>query len=136
MDNASQALLIAGGILIAILVISLFPVLFNNMAKMQNAEADVKEAKRLADWNESWEVYNKDYLYGTDILTVINKAIEDNTYTVEIVLNNTTVVQDGKLLNPETKITIRKTGIYKCEGMERNNENGRINKIIFTETSY
>lgn len=131
MENASQALLIAGGILIAILVISLFPMLFNNLATIKNAEEDVKEAKKLSEWNTSWEVYNKDYLYGTDVITVINKALETDRYTVEVVVDDATVVKDGKLLDQQIKLKIHTSGIYICQGVEKNPENGRINKIMF-----
>lgn len=133
MDNASHALLIAGGILLGILTLSLFVAMFANLSTMQNAREAKKDIQRLAEWNRTWEVYDKQYLYGSDVLTVINKALESNDYPVEIRLNNTTVVRDYKLFNSSIRDSLKnsmKTRIYTCTEMLRNEE-GRINLISF-----
>ena len=78
MDNATDALMIAGGILIAILVISLFMYMFNNAKIIPAEEISQDEIDRLARWNAEWEAYNKKLLYGAEILTVMNKADQNN----------------------------------------------------------
>ncbi len=91
MENASQAILIAGGILLAILTISMLTLMFNNISIMQNAKADKKEAEELAAWNSGWEAYNKKYLYGAEVLTLINRAeqeFNENGYEVKIRVTN------------------------------------------------
>ncbi len=93
MENASKALLIAGGILLGMLTLGLLATMFNNISTMQNAKADKKITEEIAAWNSEWEAYNKSYLYGTEVLTVINKAqqnnYEDNLYKVKIEVINT-----------------------------------------------
>ena len=78
MDNAAQALLIAGGILLGILTITMLVYMFSNISNMGNAQNLKQEAERLAAWNNEWEAYNKRLLYGTEVLTVINKAEQNN----------------------------------------------------------
>lgn len=92
MEDASKALLMAGGILLAMLTLGLLVAMFNNISTMQNANADTEEARELAAWNAQWEAYNKPLLHGTEILTVINKAEQNNTddslYKVTVKVEN------------------------------------------------
>lgn len=78
MENASKALLIAGGILLAILTLSL--VIY--MTTVTSSMADAQDARTLANqintFNKEYEAYNKRKMYGTDVITVINKAIDYN----------------------------------------------------------
>lgn len=78
MENASKALLIAGGILIALLTISLVMIMYNNLQSMQNAQEQKLATEQLVAFNKEYEAYNKSLLYGTDVITVVNKAINNN----------------------------------------------------------
>lgn len=134
MDNASHALLIAGGILLGILTLTLFVAMFSNLSVMQNAKAEKNEAKKLKEWNTTWEVYNKQYLYGSDVLTVINKALESNDYSVEIIVDGVTVVKDCQLINSAIRETLKgymKTRIYTCVDIGRDENAGRVDKMSF-----
>lgn len=79
MDNATEALLIAGGILLGILTITALVYMFNNLSIMGNAQEKREETKRLAEWNSEWEAYNKMQLRGAEVLTVVNKAKQNNS---------------------------------------------------------
>jgi len=50
-----------------------------NINKMASAQNDKQAAEQLAAFNSGYEAYNKQYLKGTDIITVVNKAVEDNS---------------------------------------------------------
>ena len=78
MENASQALLIAGGILLALITISAFVLMFNNVNTIQETQYTREETQRLLRWNAEWEAYNKTLLYATEVLTVVNKAEQNN----------------------------------------------------------
>jgi len=78
MENASKAILIAGGILFAMIIVALLLYLFNSMNLMGQADEDRKAAQQLAKFNAEYEAYNKKLMYGTDVITVINKAIDNN----------------------------------------------------------
>lgn len=85
MENSSHALLIAGGILIAVMTLSIFAMLFHNLEKIGEAQALKAEAQELKEWNQQWEAYNKEYLYPLEIITLVNKA-KNIDYEVKITI--------------------------------------------------
>ena len=62
MENATQALLIAGGILLALITVLTLVYLGNNLAIIGQSEQDKIEQERLDNWNAEWEAYNKKLL--------------------------------------------------------------------------
>ena len=78
MENATKALLIAGGILISIRIISLFLTMYNRMSSFQKKQESEKEFAQISTFNSGFEAYNKKVMYGTDIISLMNKAIENN----------------------------------------------------------
>lgn len=78
MENASKALAMAGGVLIAIMVIALAFLLFNNLSESRQTDEEMTKAKQTAEFNREFESYNKKMLLGTDLATVINKARANN----------------------------------------------------------
>lgn len=79
MENASKALLISGGILFALLTLSLVAVMVNNINKMETAKDEAQEIEQLTKFNRQYEVFNKQKLYGTEIITAVNKVVENNS---------------------------------------------------------
>lgn len=78
MENASKALIIAGSVLIAILVISLLVVFYNNIKEFQNANHQVDISEQISEFNKQYDVYYRDNLYGSDILSIANKVVDYN----------------------------------------------------------
>lgn len=84
MENASKALLIAGGILIAMITISIFFYMFSQISEMKNITDKDTSQEELLAYNQAFESYNKKLMYGADIISVINKAMDNNKrYDVE-----------------------------------------------------
>lgn len=136
MDNATEALLIAGGILLGILTITALVYMFNNLSIMGNAQEKREETKRLAEWNSEWEAYNKMQLRGAEVLTVVNKAKQNNSMYEENSKYNVNVEINGKD-NYGNEINIYniakyKRSIFECTKMSYNSETGRVNTIIFS----
>jgi len=106
MENASEALKIAGGILLALMTISVFIFMFSNISTMGEARENQRQAKYVANWNAEWEAYNKKIMYGTEVLSVINKArsVDEG----ELVNITVTIVEEeykeGKLISTETTV--------------------------------
>lgn len=132
MENASKALLIAGGIFLALLTITLLFYMFSNLNTIGEAQTAKIEKRRLDEWNAEWEAYNKQLLQAADVLTVYNKAEQNNLdyngntdyYVTVHVLD-----KDGR-----TNIDIRtkeKAKIFKCVEMKYSQKTGRINDITF-----
>lgn len=78
MENASKALLMAGGVLIAVLIISLFVYMFTSASSMFQTEEDVERAQEIEEYNKQYESYNRKLLRGTDLISLMNKAISNN----------------------------------------------------------
>ena len=149
MDNATKALLIAGGMLLGILTLTALIVMFSNAAKIQKSQFSKEELERLAKWNAEWEAYNKGYLYGAEVLTVVKKAEQNNKdysdtkYHVTIVVkdelgNDITGINELKEYLQGTATSLkRKTNIFSCvgpdgkEGIKYDEDTGRVNKMYF-----
>ena len=85
MENATKALMIAGGILIGILVITLAVYTFLSASEVGNAYSSEQARREIAMYNNKFEQYNinektgmlpEEYLTIYDILSAINLAEE------------------------------------------------------------
>lgn len=137
MENASKALMMAGGVLISIIVIGILLLAFNSLKEYPKEQEKVLKAEQLAKFNTEYEAYEKPRMYGTDVITVLNKAINNNkkyqdedtdgVYNINIIFKlktdvtssatiykpsyNENGVRDGKM-----DITVQDSG--KIEGYE------------------
>lgn len=126
MENAANALKIAGGILLAILTISLLVYMVANISSVAEKQAKVKEAKQIKAWNTEWEAYNKKVLYGADVLTVVNKAESEKDYSVNVKV----FFSDGTEMH-KNEIQNKTVNVFKCIKMETDTSTGRIQNIEF-----
>jgi len=78
MENTSYALHIAAGLMIAIMVIGLILYVYRAMSTEQKSEDDVWATKTKAEFNEAFLAYDKPLMYGTDVLSCLNKAQSNN----------------------------------------------------------
>lgn len=77
MENASKALMMAGAVLIAVLVISLLVIFFNNLRDLQGLEQGSEELEQIVEFNKQYEVYSRD-VYGSELLSIANKIVDYN----------------------------------------------------------
>ena len=78
MENATKALLIAAGIMLAIMILSLLLVGYNQISAYYTAKHEVKEIQQLADFNKIFQNYNREKIRGTDMLSLMNRIIDYN----------------------------------------------------------
>ena len=162
MENASKALLIAAGVLIAIMTISGLVLMFNKLSEVSQTEQESLRTKQLAEFNREYEAYNRRDLYGGQIISVMNKMLDNNEKYTRIDEQNYvmdmsvtfTIVGDfyNSKKNGTTYSTIAefkakfdqagkvdgqltelKRKLFKCTSVEYNDETGRINKMSFIE---
>lgn len=79
MDNASKALIMAGGILTALLIIGILVLMFNQISTYKKVNTELEKTEKLAEFNYDFEryvEYNK--LNGTDLITLGNKIVDYN----------------------------------------------------------
>ena len=109
MENASNALLIAGGVLIGVLILSLAVYLF---ADFGSTSADINQRtteQQLALFNSKFTVYESSDFKWTiyDIVTVAGYAHENNKYYTD---NMTEAEANSADFNNNYKITVKLKG--------------------------
>lgn len=78
MENASRALEIAAGVLVAMMIVAIGTYLFQNIRRMEMVRDDAVAMENQAEFNQTWLAYNKNLMYGTDVLSCLNKAQNNN----------------------------------------------------------
>lgn len=135
MENAAKALLIAGGILIAIIILSMFVMMYNRMTSIQKAQEEQRELEQIAAFNAEFESYNKQLMYGADVITLYNKVQEHNSNNpseeIEIDLpedfkTSIEALKQGNLSEEATEDLLKLR--FKCTSMVYGNS-GKVNKI-------
>ena len=76
MENASKALIIAGSVLLAVLIITALIYTFSQISSLKQVEVSSEEEKILAQYNKEIEGFNRNGLYGSEILSLAN-LVED-----------------------------------------------------------
>lgn len=78
MENASKALLMTGSILIGIILLSVAVYIYNIMTESKRMESSLLSEEQIASYNLEYTAFNKSRMYGTDVITVLNKARDNN----------------------------------------------------------
>ena len=77
MENASKALEMAGGVLIALMVLGLLVLGYNRISDLKQIEQDADTVAK--EYFISFEEYNKNGLYGSELFSLVNKIKDYNT---------------------------------------------------------
>lgn len=145
MENASKALIMAGAVLVAILIVSLGVVIFNNFSKSVKDNANMDE-QEIANFNSKLTPYMGDSISGSQVnaliqlvISIDKSAVSSNelgrgvkiTYPSTNGDNNTISVNNSGVQNSNPSATKRvDTGagkFYKVEA--KYGDNGLINEI-------
>ena len=78
MENASKALIMAGGMLLAILIISLLIYAWSLFSKYQASQDSLSEIEDVSKFNEQFANYERNGIQGYEILSLVNKVIDYN----------------------------------------------------------
>lgn len=76
--NIANALRIAGGMLLAILIVSVIVYTINKAKPYSETKASVDAAREVAEFNANYEAFNKKQMYGTDVISCINRVYSQN----------------------------------------------------------
>ena len=151
-ENAANALMIAAGVLISVLIISLAVFLFNSsseFAESYYAEIDSKTTQAL---NNEFEIYNRDDVTIQDIVSLANFARDtnikngvendkNNSIYIQVILYNGSkhletldreemyqFMEENTFIDNDPSKGEQK---YKCKGIEYDENTQRVNKITF-----
>ena len=78
MENASKALIMAGSVLIAILILSLLIYAFNVFTEYQDSKDEIALIEDTSKFNEQFTNYDRDNVRGYELLSLVNQVIDYN----------------------------------------------------------
>lgn len=91
MENASKALIMAGSILMALLVIGIATFIYGQFTDVEQTRTDVDEEEKAVNYNKSFEEYNR-LIYGSELLSLANLHQDYNEIRVNLKgFNNVTI---------------------------------------------
>ena len=79
MENASKALIIAGGVLLAILILSLIVYARTSISEYQNSKTELANVEKIAKFNEQFSQYDRKDVTGYELISLANKIADYNT---------------------------------------------------------
>ena len=134
MENASRALVMAGGVLIALLVLGALMLMFNNLSVYQNQQDQNVKNDQIAEFNNQFIPYEKDNLTLMELKSVYNKIQSNNQRNPDrqidqnIIRDNiySDIGKDFKELKEEDKQNAR----FSCTITY--NKDGYVDKMTFT----
>ena len=146
MENATRALTMAGGILIALMILGALFLMFNNLSSYQNQNDTSTKSTQIAEFNNQFEPYNKkDNLTLMELHSVYNKVNSNNTknpeYKIEMIYEFNSNHEDGNLKeNFKSNFTAieeaeKVNSTFSCINIENKGVDGRISKIVFKDTT-
>ena len=137
MENASKALLMAGGVLIALLIIGSLVMMFANLQDYQNSQDISAKQSQIAKFNNQFEPYNRNNVSLNELKSLYNKIISNNKkypeYEIETNIEEiypNIVIDDftnKKIVSEDDK----QTKIFECTGIKYEGIDGRISAIYF-----
>ena len=154
MENASNALIIAGSILIAIIILSIGVILFSSYSKIGESYEQTRAVERLTKYNSNFTIFEgRTDITAQEIVTLANYARnynEENETSIEVNVQNSDEVNENLadiskdllefIKKNSTKIVINEEGkeeakiiYFECKEIkdEYYDEEGKIIKIIF-----
>lgn len=88
MENASKALLIAGGILVSILVITVFIYMITRISEFRRSNEDLARIENVSEFNKRFTNYQRDDVQGYELLSLIHNVIDYNEqYSTDSTIN-------------------------------------------------
>ena len=84
MENVSKALLIAAGVLIGLIVLTMLVVIHRQVTSYYTAKEKARTFEQLQEFNSQYTPYNRKNVRGTELISLINKIINFNEQEDEI----------------------------------------------------
>lgn len=132
MENATKALLIAGAVLIAIIMISIAVYLYSLYSGQADQYSAIISDTELQKFNSKFDVYlGRENITAQEIVSVVNLAKEYNNQ-VQIYLEGTRLQFTSS--TPEDFIKTNQNNLFSCTWSTSNptyDTNGKIIKLMF-----
>lgn len=127
MENASKALVMAGGVLIGVLILTLMVALFSNASTISKEYEETKHQEAVESFNANFIKYVGKELTIHDVVTICNFAENNSVFRVTVTGNTklqSDILDEVELYTPEG------TGIIKYQlTIENYSDGGYISAI-------
>ena len=139
MENAAKALLIAGAVLIAVMLFSLFSYLFTRMGNSTSKIYNIMNQHEIAEFNQQFLNYNGgNNLNSQDVATILNLVQDNNKrmkwdFEIEVTLNGQICTDQNVLTFLSESNDNPQEEHYECN-VTINTQSGLVNKIELTKT--
>ena len=137
MENASKALLIAGGVLIAIIILALIVGVFRSAGNQSRTYNKTMQAEEITKFNSNFTKFLGKNLTIHEVVTICNFAEQNNIHKVEIPESQKKIAQNIKNDNDQIEVEIdsegkkiKKQPAYNIK-IEKYDLDGYITKISF-----
>ena len=150
MENATKALIIAGGMLIAMLITGLLVWGFGQIRSVQQEQVDQDVIQEITDFNERFEAYNRTTVRGYQMISLANLVYDTNArYTDEDGYNPVTIIVDGlsaeeatdenlvtyiqtyyDVMTSDQKNALKQL-VFECTGVDYDTQNSRVLRMYF-----
>lgn len=149
MENASKALIMAAGVLIGVLILSLAAFLFLDFGATSESVYSQMESQQLTQYNAQYTVYSgRNDITVYELISLANLAKENNeyykdytdyedAYKVQVSLPGTPDLQDYKekqdwiVVYSKVNQQGELVATFKCIGIEYHSSSGRVKTINF-----
>lgn len=129
MENASKALLMVGGVLISIVIISMLMLMANSLTSYQETSVQVKRENDIFNFNQQYEGYNRKGIRGNELYSLISKSIDYN-------YRESSLISTTEQFEPITIVFNLKDADLTKDGTARIFTLGKNKDYTFTKSSY
>lgn len=137
MENIAKALLIAAGILFSVMLLSMLMITYNQISSHYQQKHELAVMEQVEKFNREFENYNRQYIRGNDLISLMNKVIDYNASQVynesigsKRFLVEINMVPDGKNLETimkQFKWPTKETTSITNETIVEFDDDGKIN---------
>ena len=138
MENASKALIMAGSVLIAVMIIGLIVITKGSFRSVTETYTTIMSKQQIQKINKEFTIYQgRTDIKVHEIITLQNFADDySETYGITIRVEPDISIDNIEYVNEtiyggENKKTLKR---YQCQNIEYNNATGLVSEIIFIET--
>ena len=142
MENASKALIIIAGVMIALIIVSIGVLLKWNLTQVSDSYVEKLDKTELQKYNNYFEIYlGRENITAQDIITAVGVAKQKDEGT-KVWLKDGVAKDITEWSNLEKNDFLSKNillekadgtveNIFKCNSIDYDSETGKVNKITF-----
>lgn len=147
MDTSiSKALIMAAGVLLAMLVVGFMVYSFRSLSSWSETTEQKNMTAQVEKFNKEYEAYDKDLMYGVDVLSCLNKAlsnndkVDDGTYAATFGVTVNVTFKEGSTLEESFRVyyLTRNSNREQSTVVREDYTNGKykVNTSVTKETAF